>query len=109
MSSQDASDLAHRLGRRAEAACRHYLSHGTRIGRYWLVGDVLKGCARAFRRAIGPQAPRPGNGCGRVFFAAACGRFVARSKRPGLRHPPLRCGPTGGGVQVRAARGCPSP
>jgi hypothetical protein len=36
----DASELAHRLGREAEAVCRHYLSNGKRQGRYWLIGDV---------------------------------------------------------------------
>jgi hypothetical protein len=36
----DASELAHRLAREAEAVCRHYLSNGKRQGRYWLVGDV---------------------------------------------------------------------
>lgn len=35
-----ATDLAHRLARNAEAVCRHYLSNGRREGRYWLVGDV---------------------------------------------------------------------
>lgn len=35
-----ASELAHRLAREAEAVCRHYLSHGKREGRYWLIGDV---------------------------------------------------------------------
>ena len=35
-----ASDLAQRLGRQAEAVCRHYLSAGRREGRYWLVGDA---------------------------------------------------------------------
>jgi hypothetical protein len=34
------ADLARRLAREAEAVCRHYLSHGHRCGRYWLVGDV---------------------------------------------------------------------
>ena len=37
---RDASELAHRLAREAEAVCRHYLSNGRREGRYWLVGDV---------------------------------------------------------------------
>ncbi|MCK1712665.1 MULTISPECIES: toprim domain-containing protein [unclassified Bradyrhizobium] len=37
---RDASELARRLGREAEAVCRHYLSNGKREGRYWLVGDV---------------------------------------------------------------------
>lgn len=40
MSRHDASDLAHRLGRQAEAVCRHYLDAGQRQGNYWLVGDV---------------------------------------------------------------------
>lgn len=29
-----------RLGRQAEAVCRHYLSAGRRQGHYWQVGDV---------------------------------------------------------------------
>ena len=37
---RDASELAHRLAREAEAVCRHYLSNGKRERRYWLVGDV---------------------------------------------------------------------
>jgi len=37
---RDASELANRLAREAEAVCRHYLSNGKREGRYWLVGDV---------------------------------------------------------------------
>jgi Toprim domain len=36
----NASELALRLAREAEAVCRHYLSHGKRAGRYWVVGDV---------------------------------------------------------------------
>jgi hypothetical protein len=39
-SHNDASDLAHRLARNAEAVCRYYLSNGRRQGCYWLVGDV---------------------------------------------------------------------
>jgi hypothetical protein len=38
--ARDASELAGRLAREAEAVCRHYLSNGKREGRYWLVGDV---------------------------------------------------------------------
>jgi len=38
--SRDASELADRLAREAEAVCRHYLSNGKRAGRYWLAGDV---------------------------------------------------------------------
>jgi hypothetical protein len=40
MVRHDASELAHRLARDAEAVCRHYLSAGRREGSYWLVGDV---------------------------------------------------------------------
>jgi hypothetical protein len=35
-----AHDLVQRLGREAEAVCRHYLSAGRREGGYWLVGDA---------------------------------------------------------------------
>ena len=38
--SEQASDLARRLARDAEAVCRRYLSNGRRQGRYWMVGDV---------------------------------------------------------------------
>ena len=38
--SEQASELARRLARHAEAVCRRYLSNGRREGRYWLVGDV---------------------------------------------------------------------
>jgi hypothetical protein len=40
MTRLDASDLATRLGREAEAVCRHYLDAGHRQGNYWQVGDV---------------------------------------------------------------------
>ena len=40
MTREDASDLAHRLGREAEAVCRHYLDAGHRQGNYWQVGDA---------------------------------------------------------------------
>lgn len=35
-----ATQIAHRLGRNAEAVCRHYLSQGYREGRYWMVGNA---------------------------------------------------------------------
>jgi len=38
--SAQVSDLARRLAERAELVCRHYLSNGRRVGRYWVVGDV---------------------------------------------------------------------
>ena len=37
--SEQASDLARRLARDAEAVCRRYLSNGRRQGRYWMVGE----------------------------------------------------------------------
>lgn len=40
MARLDASDLATRLGREAEAVCRHYLGAGRRQGHYWQVGDA---------------------------------------------------------------------
>ena len=41
MSAQNSvSELARRLARNAEAACRHYLPNGRREGNYWLVGDT---------------------------------------------------------------------
>jgi len=35
-----AGRLAQQLAQNAEAVCRHYLSHGRKQGRYWLVGDA---------------------------------------------------------------------
>lgn len=52
-------DLARRLGQRAEAVCRHYLSNGRRSGRYWLVGDVRNAPGRSlFVRLFGPEIGR---------------------------------------------------
>lgn len=52
-------DLARRLGQRAEAVCRHYLPHGRRSGRYWLVGDIRNALGRStFVRLVGPEAGR---------------------------------------------------
>ena len=56
MSSQ-AAELAHRLARRAEAVCRHYLSNGRREGSYWLVGDIANTPGRSlFVRLKGPDS-----------------------------------------------------
>lgn len=59
MSRHDASDLAQRLGRQAEAVCRHYLSSGRREGRYWLVGDVRNTPGRSMyvRLKDSPKGP----------------------------------------------------
>ncbi|WP_425063493.1 DUF7146 domain-containing protein [Pyruvatibacter mobilis] len=57
MLRHDASELAIRLGREAEAVCRHYLSSGQRAGRYWLVGDVQNTPGRSmFVRLAGPES-----------------------------------------------------
>lgn len=57
MARHDASELAQRLGRQAEAVCRHYLSNGHREGRYWLVGDVQNTPGRSmFVRLTGSES-----------------------------------------------------
>jgi hypothetical protein len=57
--AHDASELAHHLGRQAEAVCRHYLSNGKREGRYWLVGDVRNTPGRSMfvRLRASPKGP----------------------------------------------------
>jgi Toprim domain len=56
---RDASELARRLAREAEAVCRHYLSSGRREGRYWLVGDARNTPGRSmFVRLKGPATGR---------------------------------------------------
>ncbi|MER9115732.1 toprim domain-containing protein [Mesorhizobium sp. M0954] len=71
MPRHDASELAHRLGRQAEAVCRHYLSNGHREGRYWLVGDVRNTPGRSmFVRLVGSQC---GKGAAGKWTDAATG------------------------------------
>lgn len=68
---RDASDLARRLARNAESVCRHYLPHGRRQGRYWLVGDVEGTPGRSlFVRLAGPEA---GKGAAGKWTDAATG------------------------------------
>jgi len=56
MARPDAGELAIRLGRHAEAVCRHYLSSGHRAGRYWQVGDARNTPGRSmFVRLTGPE------------------------------------------------------
>ncbi len=53
----NASELARRLARDAEAVCRHYLPAGRREGRYWLVGDVENSPGRSlYVRLRGPDS-----------------------------------------------------
>ena len=57
MMVRDATELAQRLARNAEAVCRQYLSNGQREGRYWLVGDVHNTPGRSmFVRLTGPES-----------------------------------------------------
>lgn len=51
-------ELACSLAERAEAVCRHYLSNGRRVGRYWLVGDVRNAPGRSMyvRLVASPRA-----------------------------------------------------
>jgi hypothetical protein len=71
MARRDASDLAQRLGRQAEAVCRHYLSAGRRQGRYWLIGDVRNTPGRSmFVRLKGPET---GQGAAGKWTDAATG------------------------------------
>ncbi|RWM18252.1 MAG: DNA primase [Mesorhizobium sp.] len=66
-----ATDLAQRLGRRAEAVCRYYLSAGHREGRYWLVGDARNTPGRSmFVRLTGPES---GKGAAGKWTDAATG------------------------------------
>jgi len=59
MARQDASDLAQRLGRQAEAVCRAYLDAGRRQGNYWQVGDVRNTPGRSMyvRLKDSPKGP----------------------------------------------------
>ncbi|MEC5323383.1 DUF7146 domain-containing protein [Aurantimonas sp. A3-2-R12] len=71
MMARDASDLAQRLGRNAEAVCREYLSNGRREGRYWLVGDVQNNPGRSmFVRLKGAES---GKGAAGKWTDAATG------------------------------------
>jgi hypothetical protein len=66
-----ATELARRLARDAEAVCRHYLSNGRRRGRYWLVGDVANTPGRSlFVRLQGPES---GKGAAGKWTDAATG------------------------------------
>lgn len=57
MSRITAAELATRLGRQAEAVCRHYLPAGRKTGRYWIIGDVHNAPGRSmFVRLTGPES-----------------------------------------------------
>lgn len=54
-----AHDLARRLGRQAEAVCRHYLSAGRRQGHYWQVGDARNAPGRSMFVRLRDSAKGP--------------------------------------------------
>ncbi len=85
MSRHDVSELASRLGRQAEAVCRHYLSNGRRQGRYWLVREVRNTKWRSmFVRLVGPET---GKGAADKFAEYVTLRFMVR-----FRDRALSCG-----------------
>ncbi|WP_119165627.1 DUF7146 domain-containing protein [Algihabitans albus] len=55
-----AAEIARRLGREAEAVCRHYLSNGRKQGRYWIVGDVENTPGRSLYVRLVGSAYGPG-------------------------------------------------
>ena len=72
-----ASDLAHRLARDAEAVCRQYLSNGRREGRYWLVGDATNAPGRSlYVRLRGPES---GKGAAGKWTEYVAGRVMLRT------------------------------
>lgn len=67
------TELAQRLGRQAEAVCRHYLSNGRKQGNYWQVGDVQNNPGRSmFVRLIGPES---GKGAAGKWSDAQSGEY----------------------------------
>ena len=71
MERLDASELARRLAREAEAVCRHYLSNGRRQGAYWLVGDVRNTPGRSMFVRLKETARGPAG----KWLDAASGEF----------------------------------
>lgn len=83
--ANNASDLAHRLARNAEAVCRHYLGNGRREGRYWMIGDVRNTPGRSmYVRLKGPES---GKGAAGKWTEHVALRFMLR-----LRAACLFCG-----------------
>lgn len=89
MMPDNASDLARRMARQAEAVCRHYLSNGRREGRYWLVGDARNTPGRSmFVRLQGAESgPRPLDDHHRLSRAPPSPRVLKQDTPPGCaRH-----------------------
>ena len=71
--SGSASELARRLAREAEAACRHYLPRGQRQGNYWTVGDILGTPGRSLYVRL--KGPDNGKGAAGNWTDAATAQF----------------------------------
>jgi hypothetical protein len=56
----EAAELARRLGREAEAVCRHYLSNGRQRGGYWIVGDTDNTPGRSLYVRLAGSGAGPG-------------------------------------------------
>src|SRR3984893_342966 len=100
-----AGDLARRLARDAEAACRHYLSNGQRCGRYWVAGDVMNTPGRSLYVRL--QGPESGPGAAGKWIDAATAEEAylrARGITGRLDWPALRYHPS---VYHRAAEDAP--
>ena len=88
MPRHDASELANRLARDAEAVCRHYLSAGRREGRYWLVGDVRNTPGRSMfvrlkESVKGPAGKWTDAATGEPWsIGTAGGMFLSRGSEP---------------------------
>ncbi len=90
---RDASELAHRLAREAQAVCRHYLSNGRREGRYWLVGDARNTPGRSmFVRLKGPESGKGAAGkwtdyvARRVMLRPRAGRSFCEGSAASAQH-----------------------
>ena len=82
--SDNASDLARRMARQAEAVCRHYLSNGRREGRYWLVGDARNTPGRSmFVRLRGAES---GKGAAGKWTEYVAPQVMLRSREWALSH-----------------------
>ena len=88
---RDASELAHRLAREAEAVCRHYLSNGKRAWRYWLVGDVHNSPGRSMFVRLqespkGPAGKWTDYVARRVMLRSCAGRLFSGGSASSAQH-----------------------
>jgi len=79
---RDASELARRLAREAEAVCRHYLSNGRRVGNYWQVGDIRNTAGRSMFVRLKDAGGRPAG----KFTEYVASRVMLRSRAWVLSH-----------------------